>query len=111
MTQTIISNNGRHKIIFVSHGRKAQCPPDPNFPHGKVMKAQTFGPSCEVDLPYPAPECGYYVVECQECKISAAVTVAGRPDDPIQLIMPCNKGINCQHRAQALTDSHLSKVE
>jgi len=81
-------------IDFVPSGRgKAQCPPDPNYPNGiafdltKSLKAA----SCLIELPYPAPECGLWRVECEECSMSLAVTAAGRPDDPISVKISCRE--------------------
>lgn len=78
-------------VKFVRSGRgAARCPPDPNYPHGIVLDlAQGVSPSCSVDLPYPAPECGLFLVECPLCEISIAITAAGRMDDPIRIIIPC----------------------
>lgn len=81
-----------HTVIFKPSGRgKAQCPPDPDFPHGIAIDGCPDGGTfCEVALPYPAPECGYHYVLCGECSTAIAVTAAGRPDDPISVRVPCN---------------------
>jgi hypothetical protein len=81
-----------HTIEFVKSGRgKAQCPPDPRYPMG-VCADVTLGkePSCVVTLPYPAPECGHFIVLCEVCKFSLAITATGRADDPIQVRVPCD---------------------
>ena len=82
---------GDFHVEFKPSGRgKAQCPPDPQFPNGVTINAANHGqPFCEVALPYPAPECGHYVVRCSLCDMSVAITAAGRPDDPRSLTMPC----------------------
>ena len=82
----------KHLIEFVPYGTgKAKEPPDPRFPLG-VFRDVTQGkvPSCSVNLPYPAPECGYFVVRCALCQFSLAITAAGRPDDPVQVKIPCD---------------------
>lgn len=81
----------KHAIEFVKSGRgEAQCPPDPRYPNG-VAADVTDGQivSCFVKLPYPAPECGHFLVLCEKCGFSAAITAAGRPDDPVSIRIPC----------------------
>ena len=80
-----------HSIEFVASGRgKARCPADPNYPEGISVDISKGGQeSCTVDIPYPAKECGHFVVRCQLCKFSAALTAAGRADDRVRLKMPC----------------------
>jgi C4-type Zn-finger protein len=41
------------------------------------------------ELPYPAKRCGIYLVVCERCGYSAAITTAGRPDDPRKVTLPC----------------------
>lgn len=78
------------EMKFVPSGRgKARCKPDPAFPEGITVDAAGAAPSCTIALPYPAPECGYFKVQCQLCPRRVFVTVAGRADDPRTLIMPC----------------------
>ena len=80
-------------ISFHPSGRgKAQCAPDPDYPNGKAIDISMGVTSCSVDLPYPAPECGHFLVECVMCGRSIAVTAAGRPDDPTKLTLPCKIG-------------------
>ena len=78
-------------VEFVASGRgKARCAPDPVYPHGKAIQvASEAQPSCVVELPYPAPECGHFMVRCKLCEFSLAVTASGRPDDPTKITMPC----------------------
>lgn len=78
-------------ITFRPSGRgKAQCPPDPDFPDGKHIILTRYGEiSCVVDLPYPAKECGAFIVCCKTCDLTIAVTAAGRPDDPTSIRVPC----------------------
>ena len=69
------------KIEFISHGRKAQCPPNPDYPNGKDVDATNGEDGIWVELPYPAPECGVFIVSGSHIK-KTAITAAGRPDDP-----------------------------
>jgi hypothetical protein len=81
--------SNKHTVTFHKSGRgKAQSPADPAYPNG--MKIDTgVRPSCEVKLDYPAPECGQFLIVCNECKSNAVVTAAGRRDDPISVTVPC----------------------
>ena len=80
-----------HQITFEPSGRgKAQCAADPRYPSGIAIDGSTpNAPSCLVLLPYPAPECGLWMVGCDECGLLTAITAAGRPDDPISVKMNC----------------------
>lgn len=79
-------------VRFASSGRgKAQCPPDPAYPNGIALPSPLpDAPNCAVELPYPAPECGYWLVECDTCQQTVMITAAGRPDDPISASIPCH---------------------
>ena len=78
------------EVKFIPSGRgKAQCPPDPAYPHGIRLTPPGSGPSCYVELPYPAPECGMFLVVCKTCDATALITAAGRPDDPTGVDMHC----------------------
>jgi hypothetical protein len=81
-------------IEFVRSGRgKAQCPPDPAFPDGVAVDMSRPGrPHCDLELPYPAPECGRWHVRCRQCFLVIAITAAGRPDDPRHLRIACLSG-------------------
>lgn len=78
------------RIRWASSGRTAQSAPNPAYPDGVVVD-MTAGqtPHCEVTLPYPAPEVGVWIVECESCGLRAAATAAGRPDDPRAVQLPC----------------------
>jgi len=78
-------------ITFTASGRgKARCQPDPNYPHGMAIDASSpSAPTCFTMIPYPAPECGLWIIECDECPMRLAITAAGRPDDPISVRFPC----------------------
>lgn len=81
-----------HKVKWIDAGREPQCAPDPAYPNGKDV-VMTYGPSafarCKVMLSYPARRCGMYEIECTRCGVSAAVTTAGRPDDPRSIEIAC----------------------
>jgi hypothetical protein len=87
-----------HEVKFAPSGRgKAQCDPNPDFPEGIALDAtrgQTI--TCLVKLPYPAPECGMWLVKCQACGIRVMVTAAGRMDDPVSIKLPCDVGTTVQ---------------
>lgn len=87
------SKASHHSIEFEPSGRgQAQCEPNPSYPHGIHVGGAMLGvPACTVDLPYPAPECGLWVVRCENCSMSVAVTAAGRPDDPLTVTIECKK--------------------
>ena len=81
-------------IIFLDSGREPQCAPDPAYPDGKhIDLAGKAVPKCTRNVPYPAPRCGVYVITCDECELRAAITVAGRPDDPRSVTLRCKKAI------------------
>lgn len=82
-----------HQITFEPSGRgKARCPPDPRYPHGIAIDgAIPDRQSCSVALPYPAPECGLWLVRCEQCGLSIAITAAGRPDDPVSVKISCKE--------------------
>lgn len=87
-------------VTFLDSGREPQCKPDPRFPDGRHIRLMPEKPeadhkSCTYNLPYPAPRCGSYVVECKTCGYRAALNVAGRPDDPRIVTLPCkSKGLD-----------------
>jgi hypothetical protein len=79
-----------HTVNFHPNGRgKAICAPNPDFPTGIDVDVSEGRTSCTIELPYPAPECGSYIVHCKACGIGVAVTAAGRPDDPRSLTIAC----------------------
>jgi hypothetical protein len=80
------------KIHFNDSGRTATQKPNPKYPDGiDATCAKPGEESCCWNLPYPAPRCGTYSVVCETCHFTALVTVAGRPDDPRTLTMPCKR--------------------
>jgi hypothetical protein len=80
-------------VVFLDSGREPQCKPDPYWPNGKpinlVVDEMTKVKSCTYNLPYPAPRCGLYDIRCLECGFHVVLTVAGRPDDPNMVTIPC----------------------
>jgi hypothetical protein len=75
---------------WVDGGREPQCAPDPAYPEGKHLDISDGARlSCITGLDWPAPRCGYWLVECKECDLSVMVTTAGRPDDPRSIRLAC----------------------
>lgn len=86
--------SAQFSVTFTPSGRgKAQCVPDPRFPDGMKLNVAGIAPSCTVELPYPAPECGHFLATCGKCGYSIVVTAAGRSDDPRSVQIPCRKKI------------------
>lgn len=80
------------RVEFVKSGRgKAQEPPDPRYPNGIFIPGDPKIKNCKIELPYPAPECGYWLVKCNDCHALVMITAAGRIDDPIGFNMPCKR--------------------
>jgi hypothetical protein len=46
-------------------------------------------PSRARQLPYPAPRCGKYLINCETCGQTIMVTTAGRRDDPRTVKIAC----------------------
>ena len=73
--------------------RPATSPPDPAYPYGIAVDVSLGAErSCVLDLEYPAPGVGTWIVTCDRCGYSAAVTAAGRADDPTKVTFPCRPG-------------------
>ncbi len=84
----------KFKIRWIDRGREPQCAPNPLYPNGidAACTTPSTSPSlgqCRVDLPYPAKRCGLYLVKCETCGFTAAITTAGRSDDPRSVKLPC----------------------
>lgn len=82
------------KVKWIDSGKEPRCQPDPNYPKG--VDVDLTGPentrdTCVTTLPYPALRIGAYLVECDVCGFKAAITTAGRPDDPRSARLPCCK--------------------
>ena len=53
----------KFNVKFRKSGRgKAQCPPNPEYPHGCIVDMRGGKPGCRIPLPYPAPECGMWLI-------------------------------------------------
>ncbi len=79
-------------VEWIDGGREPRCAPDPDYPQGKDIPTPfPQRPWCMVELPYPAKRCGVYVVRCETCHTSVAITTAGRPDDPKSAKIPCDR--------------------
>ena len=78
-------------VVFLDSGRTSECKSDPKFPEGQPINLapNAIVKTCSRNLPYPAPRCGVYQIRCLKCGYTAAVTVAGRADDPRMVTMPC----------------------
>jgi hypothetical protein len=87
-------------IEFLDAGRSAQCAPNPRFPNGidvpRPPGVPADAPVCKVDLQYPAPRVGAYLIECQLCGVKVAITVAGRVDDPRSMEVPCKRFLSTE---------------
>ena len=79
-----------HTVKWLDRGREPKCKPNPAYPHGiDIDEVRGMKPGCKVELPYPAERCGVYIVRCDDCGVSYAITTAGRPDDPRSVVMAC----------------------
>jgi hypothetical protein len=71
-------------------GRAPRCAPNPDYPDGIHLDfTRDAAVTCKVELPYPARQCGAYLITCNLCGTKAACTTAGRPDDPRSIKIPC----------------------
>ncbi len=78
------------QIEWHDSARSPKCAPNPRYPDGIDVDASHGAPAtCEARLVHPAPRCGAWIVRCRVCGASAAVTTAGRPDDPRSLKLAC----------------------
>ena len=81
----------KFEIIWHPRGGPPRSPPDPRYPDG--MDADMAGDAkraCLVNLPYPTEKrIGMFIVICGECGLRAAITTAGRPDDPRSVKLAC----------------------
>ena len=80
----------RFRINWIDFRRSAQQQPNPAYPKGKDIDGSAGrSPTCVCKLPYPAKRCGIYQIECSTCRISVAITTAGRVDDPRSVKLAC----------------------
>lgn len=80
------------KAKWIDGGREPKCPPNPDHPKGIDVKTLHFNGddrTCRIDLPYPAPRCGQYLIICDDCGLRVMITTAGRPDDPRSFTTSC----------------------
>jgi hypothetical protein len=83
-------SGSQFKIKWLDRGREPKCPPDPAYLKGiDIDSSGGAARACKTELPYPAKRCGVYYVECEICGTNAAITTAGRPDDPRSVTLPC----------------------
>lgn len=77
-------------VEWIDAGRDPQCEPNPAYPNGKDLDVSNgAAKTCSTQLPYPARRCGHYVVNCTACRMTVAVTTAGRTDDPRSIRLAC----------------------
>lgn len=80
----------KFKIWWIDKQRFPQNQPNPEFPRGvDVDLSEGATKTCKTKLPYPAPRCGVFAVECCECKQRVVITTAGRKDDPRSVKLAC----------------------
>jgi hypothetical protein len=78
------------EVVWIDGKRDPRCAADPAYPDGiDVDTARGLAHRCKVPLPYPALRCGVYLLTCRRCGLKAAVTTAGRPDDPRSIVLGC----------------------
>lgn len=78
------------KVTFLDKGREPTEKPDPRHPDGVDVDASDGAMrACVIALPYPAPRCGLWAVECAACGLTVLVSCAGRRDDPRSLKIAC----------------------
>lgn len=82
------------EVIFIDSGRTAQEKSDPRYPDGMPICLATnpLVKTCTRNLPHPAPRVGHYLIHCTKCDWRGVVSVAGRPDDPNMVTVPCKLG-------------------
>ena len=81
---------GKLTVEWIDSGRETECPPNPKHPNGiDVILGKVGSPTCFKELPYPAKRCGLFLIHCSTCGASAAITAAGRPDDPRSVRLSC----------------------
>lgn len=82
------------EVTFVDSGHEPREKPDPNFPNGRAINCapNPLVKTCTFNLPYPAPRVGSYLISCMTCDFRGVISVAGRPDDPNVITLPCKAG-------------------
>jgi hypothetical protein len=88
-----MTTEGSIDVRFIDTGIRSTQKADSRYPDGKALILLLVGcdvqKTCTRNLPYPAPRCGSYEVECAVCGFRALFPVTGRPDDPNMITMPC----------------------
>ena len=81
----------RLNVTWLDGNREPKCPPNPDFPNGIDVDVTRGAKvlTCETDLPYPAPRCGSWLIQCANCGQNVIVTAAGRVDDPRSIKLVC----------------------
>ena len=78
------------RLTFIDSGREPKNAPNPNYPDGMDIDiSRGASKCCIVELPYPAPRCGQWMIGCDECQQVNIVTAAGRIDDPRSVKIAC----------------------
>lgn len=79
------------EISFVWRSLKpATQPANEAYPLGQAMDLTNGAlPACLAKLKWPAEGVGTWMVTCLRCGFTAAITAAGRADDPTQVLVPC----------------------
>jgi hypothetical protein len=78
------------KATWADGHREPQCAPDPQFPNGvDIDVSDGAARTCSIEVAYPAPRCGHYIIRCDVCGMNSAITTAGRPDDPRKVTFGC----------------------
>ena len=77
------------KMTWVDGEREPKVAPNPAYPKGVDLDVTAGNPGCATDLPYPAPRCGWFLINCERCGANAVITTAGRPDDPRSIKIRC----------------------
>ena len=70
-------------------GRPPSEPANPDFPNGMDVDITNGERSCVAALPLVNNRLGLYIVRCELCGMSCALTVAGRADDALLARIPC----------------------
>lgn len=86
-------------VDWIDSGREPKCAPNPAYPNGIDLDCSgNARATCTVELkPYPTPRCGYFIVRCETCGQSVAITTAGRPDDPKSVKIGCRLSGKAAH--------------
>ncbi len=75
---------------WIDKEREPVCPPQPQFPNGTdVDLSAGAAKTCSIEVPYPAKRCGLYIITCETCGQTNALTTAGRIDDPRKITFAC----------------------